>query len=79
LDGYIDRQFDRQGCKEEEQRCNVYWGITVVEGRRRVRVVAWVEEDVSLDIQTLEAHSIILEAYTLDGEEDKAVVNIGVW
>jgi superfamily II DNA helicase RecQ len=23
LDGYIDRQFDRQGCEEEEQRCDV--------------------------------------------------------
>jgi hypothetical protein len=43
-----------------------------------VRVVAQVEEDVSLDMQTLEAYSIILEAYTLDGEEDRAVANIGV-
>jgi hypothetical protein len=43
-----------------------------------VRVVARVEEDISLEIQTLEAHSIILEAYTLDGEEEKAVANIGV-
>jgi hypothetical protein len=23
LDGYIDGQFDRQGCEEEEQRCDV--------------------------------------------------------
>jgi hypothetical protein len=23
LDRYINGQFDRQGCKEEEQRCNV--------------------------------------------------------
>jgi hypothetical protein len=29
-------------------------------------------------MQTLEAYSIIPEAYTLDGEEDKAVVNIRV-
>jgi hypothetical protein len=29
-------------------------------------------------MQTLEAHSIILEAYTLDREEDRAVANIGV-
>jgi hypothetical protein len=43
-----------------------------------MRVVAQVEEDVSLDIQTLEAYSIILEAYTPDGEEDRAVANIGV-
>jgi hypothetical protein len=43
-----------------------------------VRVVAQVEEDVSLDMQTPEAHSIILEAYTLDREEDRAVANIGV-
>jgi superfamily II DNA helicase RecQ len=40
LDRYIDGQFDRRGCEEEEQRCDVYQGITVVEGRRRVRVVA---------------------------------------
>jgi hypothetical protein len=40
LDRYIDGQFDRQGCKEEEQRYNVYRGITTVEGRRRVKVVA---------------------------------------
>jgi hypothetical protein len=60
LDRYINRQFDRQGCKEEEQRCNVCRGITTVKGRRRVRVVAQVEEDVSPDMQTLEAHSIIL-------------------
>jgi hypothetical protein len=40
LDGYIDRQFDRQGCEEEEQRCDVCRGITTVKGRRRVRVVA---------------------------------------
>jgi hypothetical protein len=78
LDGYIDGQFDRRGCEEEEQRCDVCWGITVVKGRRRVRVVARVEEDVSLDMQTPEAHSIIPEAYTLDGEEDRAVANIGV-
>jgi hypothetical protein len=32
LDGYIDGQFDRRGCKEEEQRYDVYRGITVVEG-----------------------------------------------
>jgi hypothetical protein len=92
LDGYIDGQFDRQGCEEEEQRCDVCWGITAVEGRRRVRVAARVEEDVSPDIQPPEAysiipeaysiipeaHSIIPEAYTPDGEEDKAVANIGV-
>jgi len=78
LDGYIDRQFDRRGCEEEEQRCDVCWGITVVEGRRRVRVVGRVEEDVGLDIQTLEAYSIVLEVYTLDKEEDRAVANIGV-
>jgi hypothetical protein len=71
LDGYIDGQFDRRGCKEEEQRCDVYRGIIAVEGRRRVRVVARVEEDVSLDVQTP-------EAYTPDGEEDRAVANIGV-
>jgi hypothetical protein len=29
-------------------------------------------------MQTLEAHSIIPEAYTLDREEEKAVVNIRV-
>jgi hypothetical protein len=40
LDRYIDGQFDRQGCKEEEQRYNVYRGITTVKGRRRVKVVA---------------------------------------
>jgi hypothetical protein len=78
LDGYIDGQFDRRGCEEEEQRCDVYRGITVVEGRRRVRVVGRVEEDVSLDIRTPEAYSIVPEAYTPDGEEDRAVVNIGV-
>jgi hypothetical protein len=78
LDGYIDGQFDRRGYEEEEQRYDVCRGITVVKGRRRVRVVARVEEDVSLDIQTPEAHSIIPEAYTLDGEEDKAVANIRV-
>jgi hypothetical protein len=43
-----------------------------------VRVVGQVEEDVSPDIQTLEAYSIILEVYTLDGEEDRVVANIGV-
>jgi len=37
-----------------------------------------VEEDVSLDMQTLEAYSIVLEVYTLDGEEDRAVTNIRV-
>ena len=36
------------------------------------------EEDVSPDTQPPEAHSIIPEAYTPDGEEDRAVVNIGV-
>jgi len=41
-------------------------------------VVGWVEEDVGLDIQTLEAYSIVPEVYTLDGEEDRAVANIGV-
>lgn len=50
LDEYIDGQFDRRGCEEEEQRCDVYQGITIVEGRRRVRVVAQVEEDVGLDV-----------------------------
>jgi hypothetical protein len=40
LDRYIDRQFDRQGYEEEEQRCDVCRGITIVEGRQRVRVVA---------------------------------------
>jgi superfamily II DNA/RNA helicase len=78
LDGYIDGQFDRRDCEEEEQRCDVCRGITAVEGRRRVRVVARVEEDVSPDTQPPEAHSIIPEAYTPDGEEDRAVVNIGV-
>jgi hypothetical protein len=78
LDRYIDRQFDRRGCEEEEQRYDVCRGITVVKGRRRVRVVAQVEEDVSLDMQTPEAYSIIPEAYTLDREEEKAVANIGV-
>jgi len=78
LDGYIDGQFDRQGYEEEEQRYNVYRGITVVEGRRRVRVVGQVEEDVGLDIQTPEAYSIVPEVYTLDREEDRAVANIGV-
>jgi hypothetical protein len=78
LDGYIDGQFDRRGYKEEEQRCDVCRGITIVEGRRRVRVVARVEEDVGLDVQTLEAYSIVLEACTLDGKEDRAVANIGV-
>jgi hypothetical protein len=29
-------------------------------------------------MQTLEAHSIILEAYTLDREEDRVVANIRV-
>jgi hypothetical protein len=29
-------------------------------------------------MQTPEAHSIILEAYTLDREEDRVVANIGV-
>jgi hypothetical protein len=24
LDGYIDGQFDRQSCEEEEQKCDVY-------------------------------------------------------
>jgi hypothetical protein len=43
-----------------------------------VRVVGQVEEDVSPDIQTLEAYSIIPEVYTLDGEEDRVVANIGV-
>jgi superfamily II DNA helicase RecQ len=62
LDGYIDGQFDRRGCEEEEQRCDVCRGITVVEGRRRVRVVARVEEDVGLDVQTPEAYSIVLPA-----------------
>jgi hypothetical protein len=78
LDRYIDRQSDRQGCKEGEQRCDVCWGITTAEGRRRVRVVGRVEEDVGLDMQTPEAYSVVLEAYTPDGEEDRAVVNIGV-
>jgi hypothetical protein len=78
LDRYIDGQFDRRGCEEEEQRYDVCRGTTVVEGRRRVRVVARVEEDVSPDIQTPEAHSIVLEAYTPDGKEDRAVANIGV-
>ena len=41
-------------------------------------MVGWVEEDVGLDIQTLEAYSIVPEVYTLDGEEDRAVANIGV-
>ena len=78
LDEYIDGQFDRRGCEEEEQRCDVCRGITAVEGRRRVRVVARVEEDVSPDMQTPEAYSIIPEACTPDGEEDRAVANIGV-
>jgi superfamily II DNA/RNA helicase len=78
LDGYIDGQFDRRGCEEEEQRCDVCRGITTVEGRRRVRVVGRVEEDVSPDRRTPEAHSIVPEAYTPDGEEDRAVANIGV-
>ena len=43
-----------------------------------MRVVARVEEDVSPDMQTPEAYSIIPEAYTPDGEEDRAVANIGV-
>ena len=43
-----------------------------------MRVVARVEEDVSLDMQTLEAYSIIPEACTPDGEEDRAVANIGL-
>jgi len=78
LDRYIDRQFDRRGCEEEEQRCDVCWGITAVEGRQRIRVVGQVEEDVGSDMQTLEAYSIVLEVYTLDREEDRAVANIGV-
>jgi len=78
LDRYIDRQFDRRGCEEEEQRCNVCQGITTVEGRWRVRVVGQVEEDVGPDMQTLEAYSIVLEVYTPDREEDRAVANIGV-
>ena len=44
-----------------------------------MRVVGQVEEDVGPDMQTLEAYSIVLEVYTLDGEEDRAVANIGVW
>jgi hypothetical protein len=72
LDRYIE------GCEEEEQRCDVCRGITTVEGRRRVRVVGRVEEDVSPDIRTPEIHSIVLEAYTLDEEEDRVVANIGV-
>jgi hypothetical protein len=71
LDGYVDGQSDRQGCKEGEQRCDVCRGTTIVEGRRRVRVVARVEEDVDPDVRTP-------EAYTPDGEEDRAVANIGV-
>jgi hypothetical protein len=67
LDGYIDGQFDRRGCEEEEQRYDVCRGTTVVEGRRRVRVVARVEEDVGLDIQTPEAHSIVLANMTRRG------------
>jgi hypothetical protein len=78
LDGYIDGQFDRRGCEEEEQRCDVYRGIITVKGRRRVRVVGRVEEDVDTDIRTLEAHSIVLEVYNLDGKEDRVVANIGV-
>jgi hypothetical protein len=41
-------------------------------------VVGQVEEDVGLDMQTSEAYSIVLEVYTLDREEDRAVANIGV-
>ena len=78
LDGYIDGQSDRRGCEEGEQKCDVCRGITAAEGRRRVRVVGRVEEDVGLDIQTPEAHSVVPEAYTPDGEEDRAVANIGV-
>jgi hypothetical protein len=37
-----------------------------------------VEGDVDLDVQTLEAYSIVPEAYTPDGEEDRVVANIGV-
>jgi hypothetical protein len=64
LDGYIDGQFDRRSYEEEEQRCDVCRGITAVEGRRRVRVVARVEEDVGPDIRTPEAHNTVPEAYT---------------
>jgi hypothetical protein len=78
LDGYVDGQFDRRGCEEGEQRCDVCRGITAVEGRRRVRVVGRVEEDVDPDVRTPEAYSVVPEAYTLDGEEDRAVANIGV-
>jgi superfamily II DNA/RNA helicase len=78
LDGYIDGQFDRRSCEEEEQRYDVYRGITAVEGRRRVRVVGRVEEDVGPDIRTPEAYNTVPEAYTPDGEEDRAVVNIRV-
>jgi hypothetical protein len=78
LDGYIDGRFDRRGCEEEEQRCDVCRGITTVEGRRRVKVVGQVEEDISPDIRTPETQSIVLEAYTPDREEDRAVANIGV-
>ena len=43
-----------------------------------MRVVARVEEDVSPDMQTPEAYSIIPEACTPDGKEDRAVANIGI-
>jgi hypothetical protein len=43
-----------------------------------VRVVGQVEEDIDIDIQSLEADSVILEAYTLDNEKDRAVANIRI-
>jgi hypothetical protein len=42
LDRYINGEFDRQGCKEGEQRCNGCQGVIRVEGRQRVRVAGWV-------------------------------------
>jgi len=43
-----------------------------------VRVVGQVEEDIDIDVRTLEADSVVLEAYTPDSEENRAVANIRV-
>jgi hypothetical protein len=43
-----------------------------------VRVVGQVEEDINTDVRSLEADGVILEAYTPDSKEDRAVANIGV-
>jgi hypothetical protein len=91
LDGYIDGQSNRRGCVGGEQRCDVYQGMVIVEGRQRVRVVHPTREDASperaspgrasAERQNAEGQSAegqSAEGQSPDVEEGRAVANIGV-